>query len=570
MFIPGSIKSSKWGWDVKNYTPKYSVDYTFNSTSGYWSPLTLAPNGLYYALPKTWYKTGTEIANEILCIKPGKSNNRTGKWEPAQIFLIPGTGGKRPPLPSYWASTSAGTQFRFMSQGVLSPGVISGTNNGFLYFFGYSEKSYVRLRPQLDPDADPMTATEWDVINYNDTVPKIDDVGDGSTLGSFYSGGVLGRDGYIYLIPCPQTPNTNFSVNLNRQKTVRIKPRNTSINTGNNDIIELGYYDATSSTKLFNKSTPPVPYAYGVDSTGSGLTIPSDLTASAYGNPTNSSKLNGNSLSNAIVHPNGKIYLFGGASKRIYIIEPSKWGTSSEVYTSNTIYIPNDLSLSPARGWFGQGFTATLEKLKPGQDPETLKIYMGYGGPSFSSSTNSTNRVYTRTIIFDPVTDTFTSQDYDNVTGEGVYNATTGSGETGVTSSFVNFPNGHIFQACKTDLTSSNPFGKLIYFDGDDTKYIGPQKRHIVSSNEHSLMQQYFSGAGGSGFSNAIPAIKSSFGKTFLSGFNGACEITSVKGFYPNIKHFSYTDDDSDIYDIPSDLSTLPTSLWNAYFNKPR
>jgi hypothetical protein len=33
---------------------------------------------------------------------------------------------------------------------------------------------------------------------------------------------------------------------------------------------------------------------------------------------------------------------------------------------------------------------------------------------------------------------------------------------------------------------------------------------------------------------------------------------------------YQYEFNDSDIYDIPEDLSTLPTSLWNTYFNKPR
>jgi hypothetical protein len=39
----------------------------------------------------------------------------------------------------------------------------------------------------------------------------------------------------------------------------------------------------------------------------------------------------------------------------------------------------------------------------------------------------------------------------------------------------------------------------------------------------------------------------------------------------PNVTiSFQYGLNDGDIYEIPSDLSTLPTSLYNAYFNKPR
>jgi hypothetical protein len=44
--------------------------------------------------------------------------------------------------------------------------------------------------------------------------------------------------------------------------------------------------------------------------------------------------------------------------------------------------------------------------------------------------------------------------------------------------------------------------------------------------------------------------------------------IVSVKGYYPRIKYFDSTYVD-DLYKIPSDLSTLPTSRWNSYCNKP-
>jgi hypothetical protein len=579
MFAAGSIKSSKWGWDVKGYTPKYDSSYTFASTSGFWSPLTLAPNGFYYALPRTWYKSTGVVANEVLCFKPGNSNNKDNKWTSGQAYLVPGVNlpnsPKQPQLPYYWATTSGGTQFRFPSKGVLAP-------NGYLYFFGMSEKSYVILKPQTNVDLDPIQFTEWEVVNYNDTTPQIDNVADGANGGSFYSGGVLGRDGYIYLIPSPEGATSNFT-NINKQRIIRIAPRNTSVNTGATDIIQLGYYNASSLARCFNNASAstPRPYAFGVDSSGVELSVPSDLTATAYGSNANGNKLYGSSLANAIVHPNGKIYLFGGASKRIYILDPTKWGTSSEIYTNNNIYIPNVLTSLPNRGWYssgvnnGSGFTATLEKLKPSQDPETLKIYFGYGGMINSLMTSaSTNREYTSTIVFDPATETFESNLYDEVTNEGIsIIGSSQSAEANSSSSFLNLPNGHIFQSVKYDPNSTNPFGKLIYPKEDGSiKYLGPQKRSIVSSTEITVTNSYFVYNGADGNGSAIPGIKKSFGKTILSAANGACEITSVKGFYPGIKNFDYDDSttDADIYDIPNDISNLPTSLWNAYFNKPR
>ena len=197
--------------------------------------MALAPNGFYYALPRVWTKdsasTGTP-ANEVLCFKPGKSNNKNNKWESGTVYLIPGSGGKRPALPSTTPNYTASLQNRFPSKGVLSNGVISNTVNGFIYFFGWGERSYVVIGPQLDTTADPLTSTEWSVVAYNATTPALDPGTTGNA--SYYSGGVLGQDGHIYLIPCP----TNASTNLVKQKVIRIKPRNTSINTTNADIIE--------------------------------------------------------------------------------------------------------------------------------------------------------------------------------------------------------------------------------------------------------------------------------------------------------------------------------------------
>jgi hypothetical protein len=556
MFAAGSVKASKWGWDYKGYLSKYDASYALTGgTVGAWSPLTLAPNGLYYALPRSWFKAGGAAANDVLCFKPGKSNNKTNKWEPAQIFLIPGSGGKRPALPSTTPSTSGSGQNRFPSKGVLSHGVISNTTNGFIYFFGWGEPYYIRLRPQLDPDADPLTTTEWDVIAYNSTSPTL------NSQWAAYSGGILGQDGHIYVIPCPLLTPASA-----RQKVIRIKPRNTSLNNTNVDIIEAGYHDGTTAAKSFATGFPTA--YYGVDINGNPLALPADTTWLASDTPA------GISLSNGISHPNGKIYLFGGISKRVYILDPAKWGTTSEIYTSNDLYFPNILTASPEYGWFGGAFTATLEKLRPGQDPNTLKIIFGYGG-RVSSTTNETNKVYTASIVFDTQTETFTPL-YDAVTNEGItfMPTATGPASESITSSFMNFPNGHIFQSGQTFPTinpdQTNAFGKLIYFKGDELKYLGPQKRNILSIKENQLAYEYNAVAGSAGWASATPGIKSSFGKTILSSVNGACEITSVKGFYPGIKHFSYSEDDADIYDIPSNLSTLPTSLWNAYFNKPR
>jgi hypothetical protein len=569
MFIPGSIKSSKWGWDFKGYPIRYSSSYESTSTVGTWSSLTLAPNGFYYGLPRVYFKNAANTipAQDVLCVQPGKSNNKTNKWQTATINLVPavdGVGSKQPLLPPFTPPSPApvaSAQNRFPSKGVLSHAVATNIN-GFIYYFGWSEKYYVRVQPQLSTNINPPTSTtQWEVIAYNSTSPAVMDPGTSGNSSS-YSGGVLGRDGYIYLIPSP----TNASTNIAKQRTIRIKPRNTQLNPTPVDVVEAGYHDGTTATRSFNRANGP--YSPGVDINGNPLTLPSDASWTVNTNTA------GLSLSNGISHPNGKIYLFGGASKRIYILDPEKWGTSSEIYTSNSLYFPNIFTSNPLYGWLGQNYSATLEKLRPGQDPSTLKIIFGWGGVFGTNTTNSPKK-YTANIVFDPVTGTFTSNLYNETTNEGLVMFPTNTNSLMQTTSLINLPNGHIFQSTVNNAGatdgSRNLFGRLIYFNNDVIKYMGPQKRSILSLVENiPIFNTYTDVIGQGGWAASTPGIKSSFGKTVYSSINGACEITSVKGFYPGIKHFSYGENDSDVYDIPSDLSTLPTSLWNSYFNTPR
>jgi hypothetical protein len=84
----------------------------------------------------------------------------------------------------------------------------------------------------------------------------------------------------------------------------------------------------------------------------------------------------------------------------------------------------------------------------------------------------------------------------------------------------------------------------LLYIGkNNETKFIGPVKRNILSTIEKTAMYETYTHAAGQyGWGSSVPGIKSSFGKTLYSSIWGACEITSVKGFYPRIKHFSYND----------------------------
>lgn len=535
MFIPGSVKSSKWGWDVKIYPNKYGNTSTQASNVGYFTGGCLAPNGLIYCLPT--YKG----AQYVTVIKPGKSNSKTGKWEPATIVNLPATGTPKDPFLPDQTSTNASLQRRFANKGILAP-------NGLIYFFGFSAQGYVVVKPQENPDLNIAQFTLWKVVTYAS-------VGLEPVTGrSGYGGGFLHTDGKIYLLPEARlssftgtsspiariVPRDSYESTDTVQKSAFWTPTNTTTTP---------YKYFPTSTSFSNVNNFPIPG----DIDGTQITIPADTYTPVY-----SDGIIGATppIGDAISHPNGNIYVFGGA-RNAYILklktDDTTWNSNSTTvgrplfYTDNTLRVPNSINPNTHTGAGIQGsfMSGSIEKLRPGQNPTTAKIYLHYAGTCENDdslpSTGYFQNAYTRTVVFDPVTETFENVG-DQVTtiasNEQPFNLKPG----------VRMANGHVFSISNPfPSISRNLYGQLV-ISGDtiteENKMIGPTtRRSILSDRDVSTINN-------SCYGNIDPVCNqgshaltgSSLGKTFVTAPWAAYEITSVKGFYPGIRYFNYND----------------------------
>ena len=574
MFAAGSIKASKWGWDVKTYPLKYGNTSSQASNVGFFTGGCLAPNGLIYCLP-------TYLGGQfVTVIKPGKSNSKTGKWEAATITNVPAEvnnpNSKQPALPDI-TSTGATLQRRFANKGVLAP-------NGLIYFFGFLSTGYVVIKPQDNPDSDIAAFTEWKVVTYASV--GLEPAADRSGFG----GGFLHTDGKIYLLP--QTVSQTFFGTS--APIARITPRSTYLSSDtieksaywtpsfstNNDVRRYFPMGSQSATGCF-----PRP----IDVNGTEITIPTDTYRPIY-DSSNSGVAIGvvPPIGDAISHPNGNIYVFGGG-RNAYVLkvktDTTIWNTNANpagaiFYTDNTLRVPNKLPVgySDPVGIYGCFMSGSIEKLRPGQDPETAKIYFHYTGTwqndTSLPSTGYFENNYTRTILFDPVTETF-----ENI-GEPITTIRTNSQSIFNLKPGVRMANGHIFSITNRFTANvggnQNPYGQLIVSGeliDDENKIIGPNvNKTILDAGKIKKVNDSCYGNLDSVCNQGSHALTgSSLGKTIVTAPWAAFEITSVKGFYPGIRYFNYNEsNDSEMYEIPSDLSTLPASLYNAYHNKPR
>jgi len=575
MFAGGSIKSSKWGWDIKTYSFKYGDTSSQNSTAGYFTGGCLAPNGLIYCLPT--YKG----AQFVTVIKPGKSNSQTGKWEPATITNVPATGSAKNAFLPETVETAGSLQRRFGGKGILAP-------NGLIYFFGFLGQGYVVVKPQDNPDWDIAQFTEWKVVTYA-SVGLDPAVGTASEGKVGYYGGFLHTDGKIYLLP-----NVLGTSHGNNAPITRIVPR--SDYQSADTIQKSAYWTPTSASNTTKKYFPTSGSFQSVnnfpqpgDIDGVQITVPSNTYAPVYASG-NSGLGSMPPLSDAISHPNGNIYVFGGG-RNAYITklktDDTTWDSTSTsigrplFYTDNSLRIPNNLpsGYSDPLGIQGCFMAGSIEKLKPSQDPETAKIYLHYAGSwqnDASIPAGYFENNYTRTIAFDPVTETF-----ENI-GEPVTTISTTTMPFNLKPG-VRMANGHIFSISypyNTTGTGSSPnkniYGQLIVSGetlDDENKIIGPtSKQSILNKTEvNSINVSCYGGIDPICNQGSHALTGSSLGKTIVTAPTTAYEITSVKGFYPGIRYFNYTpSNDAETYEIPSNISTLASSLWNSYFNKPR
>ncbi len=533
MFGLGSFQHSKWGYDIYSYPNNLGITPAnttgLQSTQGTWSGFTQAPNGYVYALPCGDWEydsaSGTNVPlQKIAVISPGESNIGQTKWSSGTIQFVTADGStSKPLLPQSANPNSPGTQSRFRSKGVVGP-------NGLIYFFGdlcYDLSTGSTRMVVLNPAAG-LNCT-WQVVD----IPRF--AGSSDTLR--YTGAVLGQDGYIYPIPGCNT-------------TIRILPRTTPSGT---DTIQYGYWNGTIGKRWQAGANTENGYGYPRSTSGI-ITPPAGVTSP---NPTNA---NYGSLRDAIVHPNGKIYIMGDGGQWIFYIDTTSdnWDKVYSISSATSLAVYDETE----GGLFGRCLGMFMEKLKPGQDPNTLKIYLMYLG--------KTGVVYSgtqaKTICLDPTTDT-----WELVGGSINWVNNTGSFPT-VMRSGIQLQNGHIVGLI--GITGTD-FNQLIVTgsDVDENKILDPYNpslflKNIINRVIGGSNSTYMDDSNKAGGGVALTGTKR--GKVIFGGGWKGGQIVSVKGYYPGIKYFNYDESNDDpIYKIPTSLSSLGTSYWNYYFNKP-
>ena len=495
MLAAGSFKSSKWGTDIWQPTNQwwYSSITSVASTIGCWSSPTLAPDGNLYCLPTTnTVNTSVFTLDGILMITPGSTSTDA----PNPIFL-PSGGPNKPTIPL--AGTTAGNQSRYIAKGVLAP-------NGLIYFCPGPGNTVTPNFLILNPNGVNST---WEIKNFT-TIAGFP----ATASNASFSGGVLGTDGHIYLIP------TGII-------SCRIKPRNTSINSLNNDIYEIGYWTGAIGRNWITSNggfLKPTDYNTSSQLVSSNPVIPQNPNkASGY-------------LRDAIVHPNGKIYVFPmnseSQSRYIFILDPTKWNTIAEISTLPSLALPTSGTGQGPDGNFSNVF---LEKPKAGQELSTLKMYATYSG---KWNTGVSTNAYRKTLVLDPVTNTWTLN----------------GGQFDLSGNIASQPSFQLANGMITAVTginvngaTNNPnIGQVILTGNDvsENKLLDINKNIIYNDTEANLIRTKFGLYNGysTSYGSGIPITsENAKGKTIFSGPNGGGFLTSVKGYHPNIKYFGYT-----------------------------
>jgi hypothetical protein len=522
----GSFKSSRWAFDYLKSTDSFNSNVTITNPSSnvsLWSAPTVGPDGFVYMLPCADNATVNNVANTpltgILIVNPGNANNGNIKYTAPQSFYSePGTG--RDSIPTL---TGVGSVIRFASKGILAP-------NGKIYFIGFSQNGVVIL----DPNGFNST---WQYKTFSQM---------GFEPGVFiqhFTGGVLGQDGKIYLVP-------------NKNAIARIDT--------SNDTIQTGYWNGGSARRLRSGGTGENGFGYPRNSSGTIITPPPDVPAK---NEATYKTFSG--LKDAIAHPNGKIYMFpydsGGTSRWIFILNPDNWGQITEFYSSTALAlrIPNPIT-GDSGSVFGSCENVFLEKLKDGQNPTTLKMYATYFGNSVYGTTPwSSAYPNAKMLELDPMDDTVALVGDTNTANGGI-------GFHGQAAKpGIQFPNGFIVSFL-AGLAGAKISNVIITGDevGANNAFPDSTKNIIGSSSDIGAFSSFAnppSAAGSFGGSSIL--INNSFGKVIFSGGVTTGGIAfSVKGFYPGIKYF---DSGDNIYKMPTNLAELATSLWNSYCNKP-
>jgi hypothetical protein len=538
MVLSATVQSSIWAYGSHNY-PKYLGVTTGigQPNMGCWSSPTLAPNGKVYCLPVATTLADASTLQKIAVITPGIPNTDTTNYTASTISFIDADGSSGKPL---IPTTGSGTTWRRYGQrGILAP-------NGLLYFIPENETSILVL--------DPVSET-WDLKSY--TAIETDTGITAGLISSFsFKSAVLGYDGYIYLIP-------------NKSVTIRIAPRNTAVNPSSVDIYQKGYYDGSTAAKNFKGTTTASMYPYPKSSTGVQLTSVANIRLSSA--PAGLQYVG--DIAMGLQHPNGKIYMGGGMTRWIFMLDPSNWGLSNEIYSDVNLDMSSYLLSGGGNNLKAFSKDLFLPKLKTGQLVNTLKIQ--YITDTYLTTATITYDPLLQSLEIDPVTNTvspITSCFPLNTSGNGGTNL----GNTGgLISNTIQLPSGLFLKTRSTAGTMSR-----FVLTGDSEGVLSNYQNYgvsgvsVLAGLNNAAFQYAMGGYSRIGASVIPPNEKATL--TLVVGGEGASasdrsgEVVSIKQYSPGTTYFSYSDDDKALYEIPTNLADLPTSLYNSYCNKTK
>jgi hypothetical protein len=174
MFISsGSTQSSLWGFSSR-ILDTTGLPAAASNTGGAFAPMTLAPNGFLYAIPNKGIPTTTQV----LKVDPKTSNYKEGDYQKSTGSLLTSP-----------TSTAFSSGSGYTSKGILAP-------NGKIYFIPIQCTTLADVKVCIfDPGDSTGNNVSWDFFTipsqYLNSV-----VGYGQ-----FAGGILGKDGKIYLIP---------------------------------------------------------------------------------------------------------------------------------------------------------------------------------------------------------------------------------------------------------------------------------------------------------------------------------------------------------------------------------
>jgi hypothetical protein len=529
MVLAGCVQSSVWAYGSSTYATNLGAGSSaIPTTNGGWGAPTLAPNGLIYCLPTASTMDGVDF-QKIAVVTPGIVNSSSSNYTKGTIALVTADGSpSRPYIPNTYPTGGDAVWRRYINRGILAP-------NGLLYFIPDSEGTIVVLNPGTG-----AANCTWDLKTYTSIATDLGVAG----LGNYpFKCAVLGPDGYIYLIPNAGT------------YTVRIAPRNTSVNNTSTDIYQMGYYNGTTNRSFFADM-------YNFPKDINGVTLTATQNVRVTGAPDGRQYV-GN-VASALLHPNGLIYMGGGATRWIFILDTNNWGTSNEIFSAPGLNLSPYIFTGTTSSATAYSKDLFLEKPKSLSVNDVQSVKILYLTDTYRVNTPAATSQLT-SLSIDASTNIISSL---GSTNQGINLGNTGS----LNGIGIQMPNGLLFKPNTAT--------------GGNAKYVftGPNFINTTTFNptDGPGAIEYMPGIAAGTFKEAMGAYSRSGSSVILPNqkgnvsiviggnanpFNFSGELVSIKQYSPDTTYFSYKTEEYPIYNIPSNLTTLPTSLYNSYCN---